>query len=233
MNPTRTLTTLAIALGCMASACSSSDDAAPDPTPAPTNTATPTTEPTTEPTTVPTSEPTPTTDPVAAIDFDNPGLDVDLELIAGLIAEGATGDPEWIDVMSQLLARDWLLTRYPADTDPLDVYSQSWAEEVAFENRDLFIENGWYRISDIPQLLSVERTRETGGLTELRVHLVREPSKVISVADDSVVNPSLGGTGDEGSTGLFKVGAPEDGSNGWRIYRIDQIDNADDEEDGG
>lgn len=232
MSPTRTFAALAIAAACLASACSSSDTAAPPPTPVPTSAPAPTTVPTTAPTTVPTSEPTPTTDPVAAIDFDNPGLDVNLDVIADLIGDGAEGDPEWIDVMSQLLARDWLGSRYPADTDPLDVYSQSWVDEVVAENRDLFIENGWYRISDVPQLLSVERTRETGGLTELRVHLVREPAQVKSTADDSVVNPSLGGTGPEGSTGLFKLGAPDDGSDGWRIFRIDQIDNATDEDGG-
>lgn len=230
MNPTRTLTALAIVLACLASACTGSDNAAPPLTPEPTGAPAPTVEPTTTPTTVATTEPPPTTDPVAAIDFDNPGLDVDLTVIADLIAANATGDPEWIPVMADLLARDWLLTRYPAETDPLDVYSQSWAEEVAFENQNLFVENSWYRISDVPHLISVERTRETGGLTELRVRLFREPSQVMSVADDSVVNPSLGGTGPEGSTGLFKLGQPEDGSDGWRIFRIDQIDN---ETDGG
>jgi hypothetical protein len=231
MNPARTLTTLTIALACLATACSS-DTAAPVSTPAPTDAPAPTTEPAATPTTVGTTEPAPTTDPVATIDFDNPGLDVDLNAIAGLVGEGAEGDPEWIDVMAQLLARDWLGSRYPAGTNPLDVYSQSWVDEVVAENRTLFIENGWYRISDVPQLVSVERTRETGGLTELRVQLVREPSKVLSVDDNSVVNPSLGGTGPEGSTGLFKLGAPDDGSDGWRIYRIDQVDNAT-EEDGG
>ncbi len=234
MNPTRTITALTITLACLTAACTTSTDNGADP--AQTTTTTPTTtqtpaEPTatpSAPTTTTVATQTTTTEPAAGIDLDNPDLDVDLNAIAELIAADATGDPEWIDVIAGLLAKDWLLTRYPAETDPLSVYSRSWADEVATENRALFVENGWYRISDVPQLLSAERTREVGGLTELRVHLFREPARVMAVADDSVVNPSLGGTGPEGSSGLFKLGAPEDGTSGWRIYRIDQIDNTPD-----
>ncbi len=230
MSPTRTLAALAIAATCLASACSSSDTAAP--TPVPTSAPAPTTVPTTAPTTVPTTEPTPTTDTVAAIDFDNPGLDVNLDVIADLIGEGVEGDPEWIDVMANLLARDWLLGRYPSDVDPQSVYSQSWIDEVVANNTALFVDNDLERRSKPPRLLSVNEVREIGGLTELRVRIFREPTVVISAIDGSVVNPFLGGTGSEGNTGLFKLGPPEDGSEGWRIYRIDQIDNPSDEDDG-
>ena len=204
------------------SGCSSNDDAAgPATTTTPTTTSesqpteNPTPTPTAAPTTPPTSEPapTPSTEPEESSDDH-----LDPTQIAEQIRANTEGDAEWAEVLSVLLAEGWIGGRYPGETDPYLTYEESWAETTAIANRDTLLELDAHYESPVPDLLSVELSRELGNLIELEA-VVRQGESFVRFNDGALGNELPSGT----ARGLFTLG-PTGPDGKWRIHQVIQLE---------
>ena len=149
------------------------------------------------------------------------GDDLDLDTLRVLMAQEASGDPGWIEVMADLRTRSWLATRYPGEYDPQEVYAEQWVAD----RLDLIqesVDEGVYLDEPLPRLVSVTETRTLGSLTELDVVMDTGEAVVRRNSDDGIVGPLPGGGR---VRGLFTLGPaePEDSDRPWRIHSIAEL----------
>ena len=219
-NPYRpiVLTAAIASAALMTAACSS---ASPTATPASTTVATTTTQPEPTTTSTPTSTPPATTaEPEASpTSTTEPVADhLDPVPIAEQIRANTEGDPEWAEILSLLLAEGWIGGRYPGETDPYLTYEESWAKETAIANRDTLLDIDAHYESPVPELLSVELSRELGSLVELEA-VVRQGQSFVRYNDGTLGNELPSGT----ARGLFTLG-PTGPDGKWRIHQVIQLE---------
>ena len=207
------LLTLLVAV--LLAGCSTADDPQPAAAPpteagvAETATSAPSAAATSEPAPTPTAVPSPTATTPDAADHLDPAP------ISQQISAEATGDPEWIAVLADLLAEDWLLGRYPGELDPHQTYEESWSTDTADATQRQLAELDGYIDQAVPNLVSVELSRELGPLVELEA-VVSQPGPSFVQLNDGTVGRNLP-TGE--SRGLFTIS--ESGAAGkWRIHSI-------------
>ncbi len=141
----------------------------------------------------------------------------DIDQLAAALATTATGDPAWVDVVSELRARSWLATRYPGRYDLDRIYGED-AAEVAWANEEQSLALGVYLDEPLPQLVSVTKTRDLGELVEVEVVLDAGPATVRGDDDDLPRGVLPGGT----HRGLFTLGRDGPGD-AWRIHSVTEL----------
>ena len=142
----------------------------------------------------------------------------DVAVLAGRMAEGTAGDQEWIEILAELRTRSWLATRYPGRYSLIEIYSEEWAADHAFELEQESLQLGVYLDEPLPRLLSVAKTGQLGDLIELEVILTAGKASIRQDVDDALLGVLPGGT----RTGLFILGQ-QSSTGRWRIHSVTEL----------
>ncbi len=162
--------------------------------------------------------PTTSLEPVGEPASIRDGDELDPDVLAARMAQGAEGQAEWVDALARLRAMSWLASRYPGRYDMLDIYAPAWVEATAGPNEEQNLELGIYFDEPLPSLVSVVFSRTIGDFVELDVVIEAGEALIRRVDDDRVEDVLPGGR----SRGLFTIGQTSpDG--GWRIHSVVEL----------
>ncbi|MEM7337680.1 MAG: hypothetical protein AAF467_03465 [Actinomycetota bacterium] len=141
---------------------------------------------------------------------------LDVAVLASTIAADATGDPKWIDVVADLRARSWLVSRYPGEYDLAAIYADPWlADEATEPDAERVAEAVWLD-EPLPTLRRVVERAQIGELVQIDVTLDAGDAVIRRNVDDGAIGSLPGGP----SRGFFFLSEEPDGS--WRIHSLMQ-----------